>query len=372
MKNKKIAFLINSLSGGGAEKVVKLLTEKLYDDDVQIELICLEKSNVYKPCSNIKVSYLSDFTGKENGIKKLIVMLLLSFKLTNYIKNNKISLVQSHLFRANYVNLISKILFKSKHVVQVVNHSVMSRYKDNGFLGIVNLFLIKSLYPFSNRIISVSNIVQCDMQKMFNFKNDKEVIYNPFEINKIEKLSQEKVNDFKFKEKTKYIISIGRLIKIKRNKDLIYSLVKLDDNVELIFIGEGKEKESLIQLSKKLNLFNKVHFMGWVDNPYKYIKSADILVSTSQSESFGNVLVESMICQTVVISSDCGGPSEIIVNGHDGILIEIGNIKQLVKSITILLLDKNKKNIYIKNAKYKINKFNVKSIYKQYKKSLGI
>lgn len=372
MRDDRIAFLINSLSDGGAEKVVKLLSETLYNDNINIELICLEKSDIYKIDSNIKVSYLSNFTGKESGIKKLILIPFLAFKLRNYIKKNQINLVQSHLFRASYVNLISKILFRSKHIVQVVNHSIISRYKNNGVVGKVNLFLIKSLYQFSDKIISVSNIVQNDMQIIFNFKNDKEVIYNPFDINKIEKLSQKKINNFIFDNNKKYIISIGRLIKLKRNKDLIYALSKLDDNVELLFIGEGEEKENLILLSKKLNILNRIHFIGWVENPYKYIKQSDILVSTSETESFGNVLVESMICKTAVISTDCGGPSEIINNDQNGILIEVGNIERLVESINSLLLNKELKDIYIENSYLKVKTFDILNIIEQYKKALGV
>lgn len=372
MRDDRIAFLINSLSDGGAEKVVKLLILYLYNDNINIELICLEKSDIYKIDSNIKVSYLSNFTGKESGIKKLILIPFLAFKLRNYIKKNQINLVQSHLFRASYVNLISKILFRSKHIVQVVNHSIISRYKNNGVVGKVNLFLIKSLYQFSDKIISVSNIVQNDMQIIFNFKNDKEVIYNPFDINKIEKLSQKKINNFIFDNNKKYIISIGRLIKLKRNKDLIYALSKLDDNVELLFIGEGEEKENLILLSKKLNILNRIHFIGWVENPYKYIKQSDILVSTSETESFGNVLVESMICKTAVISTDCGGPSEIINNDQNGILIEVGNIERLVESINSLLLNKELKDIYIENSYLKVKTFDILNIIEQYKKALGV
>lgn len=372
MRDDRIAFLINSLSDGGAEKVVKLLSETLYNDNINIELICLEKSDIYKIDSNIKVSYLSNFTGKESGIKKLILIPFLAFKLRNYIKKNQINLVQSHLFRASYVNLISKILFRSKHIVQVVNHSIISRYKNNGVVGKVNLFLIKSLYQFSDKIISVSNIVQNDMQIIFNFKNDKEVIYNPFDINKIEKLSQKKINNFIFDNNKKNIISIGRLIKLKRNKDLIYALSKLDDNVELLFIGEGEEKENLILLSKKLNILNRIHFIGWVENPYKYIKQSDILVSTSETESFGNVLVESMICKTAVISTDCGGPSEIINNDQNGILIEVGNIERLVESINSLLLNKELKDIYIENSYLKVKTFDILNIIEQYKKALGV
>lgn len=93
--------------------------------------------------------------------------------MARYVSKNRITIVQSHLFRANYVNVLSRLIFGSRHTVQVVNHGVISRYKKDGLLGKINLFLIKLLYPFADEIISVSNIVQDDMQKLFGFKNEK-------------------------------------------------------------------------------------------------------------------------------------------------------------------------------------------------------
>ena len=86
-------------------------------------------------------------------------------------------------------------------------------------------------------------------------------------------------------------------------------------------------------MSKKLNIYKRIHFLGWVDNPYKYIKHSNILVCTSQTESFGNVIVEAMICGIPVISTRCGGPEEIINNDVDGFLVDIGDIEDLVEKI---------------------------------------
>lgn len=368
----KVVIIINSLGNGGAEKVVKLLMERLYKVDSSIELICLEQSGINRLDFPIKISYLSSFNGTESGIKKLLFMPLLAFKLMKYVKINKIDLVQSHLFRANYINILSKLLFCSDHIIQVVNHTIISSYLKEGLLGKINLFLIKWLYPSANMIISVSNIVQIDMQSMFNFNNRLEVIYNPFDIKYIKKQAQEIIIDFNFDIRKKYIISVGRLVKLKRNKDLIYALSKLDDNIELLFIGEGNEKDRLIKLSIELNILNRIHFLGWVDNPYKYIRNSNIFISASETESFGNVLVESMICGTAVITTNCGGPSEIVENKKSGIVVDIGEIDQLVQSIRILILDKNVKNKYIQNAYIKIEEFGVLKIIKQYKNILRI
>ena len=370
--SKKIAFMINSLAGGGAEKLVKTLLEQLQKDGWSIELICLEKDDIFKVNENIKITYLSSWGKNAGGIKKLIFLPILAFKLLNYISKHQIEIVQSHLFRANYVNLLTRCLSKSSHNVQIVNHSVISRYKNEGISGKINLFLIKMLYPFADKIISVSSIVQKDMLELFGFKNEKNIIYNIFDLNEIQKLLQEEIDDFRFDTTKNYIVSVGRLISLKRNHDLINAVSRLDSNVELIFIGEGKEKENLINLAKELDMSKRVHFLGWVDNPYKYIYHSSILACTSQTESFGNVLVEAMACGTPVISTKCGGPEEIIDDGVNGFLIEIGDVDCMVKKINLILNDDELSNKLILNAKEKIKLFDSASIMKEYKKVLEV
>lgn len=368
--SKKIAFMINSLAGGGAEKLVKTLLEQLQNDGWSVELICLEKDDVYSVDKNIKVTYLTDWDKSVSGVKKLLYLPVLAFRLFNYIKKHKIEIVQSHLFRANYVNLLAKSFFRSTHNAQIVNHSVISRYKNEGMTGRVNLYLIKKLYPFADKIISVSSIVQKDMQSLFNFENEKKVIYNMFDLKEIQNLSKEKINDFKFDTTKKYIVSVGRLIPLKRNHDLIYVLSRLDSNVELIFIGEGKEKENLTNLAKELDVSKRVHFLGWVNNPYKYIYHSTILACTSQTESFGNVLVEAMACGVPVVSTKCGGPEEIIDDEVDGCLVDIGDVDRIVEKINLILNDDELSNKLILNAKEKIKLFDSASIIKEYKKVL--
>lgn len=369
---KKIAFLINSMADGGAEKLVQTLIESLNTENTIIHLICLEHNSIYTVDSKTNITFLSNFSGKEKGILKLIFIPILAFRLFKYIKKNNIEIIQSHLFRANYVNILSKLIFRSRHICQIVNHGIISRYSNNGLIGSINLFLIKYLYPFSDLILSVSNVVQNDMQNLYHFKNKKAVIYNMFDLAKIESLSSEEINDFNFNLNKKYLISVGRLIKLKRNEDLILTLFQLEDDIEVIFIGEGDKRSELISLAKKLKLEKRVHFIGWVNNPYKYIKKCHILVSTSETESFGNVLIESMACRTIVISTESGGPSEIIDSDVNGLLFKVGEINILVQSIKTILNNKNIQNTYIKNGYLKSKQFDINHIIKEYKKVLEI
>jgi N-acetylgalactosamine-N,N'-diacetylbacillosaminyl-diphospho-undecaprenol 4-alpha-N-acetylgalactosaminyltransferase len=210
------------------------------------------------------------------------------------------------------------------------------------------------------------------MKKIFNFDCSMHVIYNPIDIKAINKLSTGTVDDFIFHNEKIYIISVGRLIDLKRNSDLVYVLHRLHKDVEVIFLGDGANKADLIQLSAKLKILHRVHFLGWRPNPYKIISKCDILISTSSSESFGNVVIESMACSVPVISTRCGGPEEIISDGKDGILVDIGDIGGLVKGVNHLLSSKMVTKMYIENGIKKCNSFEVSTILESYKSILNI
>jgi len=370
---KKTTFLINSLSSGGAEKVLSLIVTELIRQKYRVEVIFLEKNEFYTLPKEVKKTYLSSFNGSESGIKKLFYIPFLSLRLKKYIEKNNILLIQSHVFRANYVNVLAK-LFASKHKVQIVTAGRISRYKELGFRGKINLWLIKYLYPKADLIILKAQGMKDDMKSLFYFTNEQIVINNPYNIKQIEQLSKEKVIDFVFDNTKRYLISVGRLIPLKRNHELIYSLNNLPKNTEVIFIGDGKEKVNLISLSEKLNLKHRVHFLGQVENPYKYLSKSDIFVSCSESEGFPNVLVEAMICGVPVISSNCiSGPREILAPNNKnefGLLFDVGDNEKMITYIQYLFDNNEIKSNYIKKAKERAIDFSLDKIINKYKKVL--
>ena len=182
--------------------------------------------------------------------------------------------------------------------------------------------------------------------------------------------------DFEFKQNKKYIISVGRLIKQKRNIDLIkafFELQKSDDSLELIFLGDGVLKNNLIFESEKFNLKEKIHFLGNVKNPFYYLAKSDLFVLTSEFEGFPNVLVEAMACGLPVISSDCkSGPREILEDEKYGLLYPVGDISSLIEKIKFYLYeDIQKENIKMKNLQ-RIEDFAIEKIMKNFIDVAGV
>ena len=361
-----LCVLINSLTLGGAEKIALTLCEEYRKKGINVIFVCLEKNDFYK-INNNKIYYLSDQTGaKESTPKKLLYLFIFALRLKKLVKRENISIVQSHLYRANYVNVLAKLL-GSGHKAQIVNHGIVSRYDKEHLTGKVNLFLIKRLYSRADQIILNSKGMMSDLKRIGRFRNDIGVINNPFDLNEIARLSEEAFNEdeFVFNKEKKYLVAVGRLEKVKRITDIVKAVGILKEKsceVELVILGDGSEKNTILDLIDRLQLKDRVHLLGRVSNPFKYVSKADILISASEYEGFSNVIVEALILGTAVISTDCeSGPREILSPKSDvniklkpgevefsefGVLVPVGDYETMAMAVEDLLSERSRRIEY--------------------------
>ena len=336
---KKVAFLVNSLHGGGAERIVLNLGEFfINDEDIIGELILLEKNEFYLPKKELKISYMSELTGSENSIVKFLMLFMLALKTKNHVRKNKIDVVQSHLYRSNYINIIAKLL-GSKHECQIVNHDNFFRGYDRTILGKIKLLLVRFFYRKADVVIAISEEMRVGLERVI----DKEVIKinNPYPLFEIREKAREKVE---LVEGKRYFSTVGRLIDIKRAGDILqaFSIISEEHrNYDLLVLGDGPERTALEEQVAKLNLNDRVKFCGRVDNPFSYLGRSEFFVMASESEGFPNALIEAMACGCKVIASDCmTGPREILAPelveevkeayfNRTGVLFPVGDFEAL-------------------------------------------
>ena len=326
----KIALLIPQLRHGGAERVVSRLSFILSETYTPIIVVFDSMQITYDVgCDIFSLNVPPEIKG--SIIRKVYNVLKRIKRFRAFIKKNKIDISYSFGDTANIVNIFSK--HRGKKIISIRGYKRIQKQK-----GLINRFLVYPLNKFtarkSDRIVSVSEMISNDLNINFQIDNDKiYTIYNGYDTKNIEDRSLESMEDYEniiYTDK-KVIITAGTFREEKGYWHLIkafFMLTQSMDDVILIILGTdyNNYKLKIINLVHEMGLDNKVFYLGYKENPYKYFKKSTLYVLSSVFEGFPNSLVEAMCCGLPVVSTNCAsGPSEILM-GSNGCTVNSENI----------------------------------------------
>lgn len=135
--------------------------------------------------------------------------------------------------------------------------------------------------------------------------------------------------------------TVGSLIKRKRITDLIDVLSMVSNQtknpVRCIIVGDGTEKDSLLEYAKRKKIYDKVVFTGFQSDAISYINAMDIFVLPSEKEGFSKVILEAMLMGKPVVASNVTGPAELVVDGETGFLVPVGKTDEIAGAILRLI-----------------------------------
>lgn len=345
----KILFCIDSMTKGGAERVVSNLTDYLVKKDLKNDVYILTITNSevdYKLNEKVKlmsleqkITLIHDETKRNNKFIKLKNFYTRVKKMKEKIHKIKPDVIVSFLPYTSFIVLLAN-KGKIPVIVSVRNDPVVE-YSSKMYN-----FLMRKLYPKASGFVFQTE----DAKDYFKdvIKVQSIVIPNPINPNFIVKES------YKGKRK-KEIVSVGRLFEQKNHKLLINAFSEITDkfpDYKLIIYGEGNERSNLEKLIKEKKLENKVFLPGLIDNVKNKIYDASLFVLSSDYEGMPNALMEAMALGLPVISTDCpcGGPKFLIKNNVNGILVEVNNVSEMKAAIEKILENKNFANKIADNA----------------------
>ena len=355
----KICLVTATLSDGGAERVAALLSK--YFDNQEFE--------IYHVVFYGKVEY--DFAGQLFHLEHL------KDKRNSWWSRSKRFFALKKFFDNNHFDYV--IDFRTKqHFLQelIINNFVYPKfiqtihsYKLKSYVP-KNSFLAKLLYKNCQQFITVSKGINDKVNSKYKFVPS-QILYNPIDFKFISEKATEKISD-----DFQYVLSAGSMNKnVKQFDKLIecYSKSVLPSkNIKLIILGEGKLKNKWIKLAESLNLQEMIIFKGNVKNPFRYYKKALFTISTSKYEGMPMVLLESLACETPIISWNyASGPNEIITNKSNGLLVENQNLEKLIEAINLFVSDNN---LYLQckeNALPSVKRFSLETIGAEWLKVFG-
>ncbi|ARS39582.1 group 1 glycosyl transferase [Sphingobacteriaceae bacterium GW460-11-11-14-LB5] len=326
----KLCFVINSLEGGGAERVISNLANHFSDKNCSVTMICLNTAEVrYEINKKVKIVNLVERKGRHNLFNRLKYAYLTFYRLLTVLKKEKPVCTICFMTSANIWAGLCCVILGLPYLVSERTAPVYTLDQYNRLLQ----WMVFHIYRKSKAIV----LPAFEMFKGFKRIKQFETLYNFKTIhNPIHHFSHANTGAVNSK---RFILSVGRLCYEKGFDNLIeaYSKLELTD-VDLLISGEGPDRASLEKQIADLNLKNKVKLIGFKSNLQDYYAQAEVFVLSSRSEGYPNVLVEAMGMGCACVAMDCEfGPSEIIKHGINGLLVDKEDIVGLSLSIDKML-----------------------------------
>lgn len=331
----RVCIFIPSMQGGGAERMMVNLSNELAAREYLVDLVLVTAAGPY--LDEIADGVCVVDLGSSSVTRSVPA-------LVRYFKQAKPSLVISALSHANLVAIFARMLARIPARVIISERSVLfaPRMPKVIFKERVVRWLMKFLYPFADGIVAISRGVQDDIEKWVALPPGRvKTIYNPVVTKELYKLAVAPVpHSWLEDDRVPVILGAGRLTAQKDFPTLIkaFAIVRQQRPCRLIILGEGELRGKLEELLVELDVNDDVLMPGFIENPFPWMKSADLFVFSSIFEGLGGVLIQAMACGTPVVSTDCpSGPSEILEDGKWGRLVPVGDVSALAAAIKLTL-----------------------------------
>lgn len=323
----RISMVIKNMHGGGAERVALSLLGQFIDEGHVVQLVLFER----------KGELLDD-------IPKAVQLIVLDSSPALFAALNPLSGLRKWMqslkrwgdadtvvcfsYKVNIAVTLAGLMEKVQTPIILTEHNVFS--KDIAERNILRRFYLLTmsrwLYPKAAAWVAVSDFVKQDAMRL-NLLSERQahVIYNPVIVKKTD--AESSPSEWDRDDKISMILSVGSFFKVKDYSTLIRAFALLHNRrpeTRLVMLGEGGQRERLQKLIDELGLFDYVSMPGFC-NPKTYMDRAGLLAISSRHESFSLVAAEALSCGLNVVSTDCGGPADILEHGRYGRLVPVGD-----------------------------------------------
>jgi glycosyltransferase involved in cell wall biosynthesis len=372
----RIAFLLDNLSGGGAEKVILNLAAGFARLGHPVDLMVCKVEGVlrnYIPAGvqlvplkrvsalrGVAAALMADPGGYSEILglvwrwRKLPKAFRYIPAIARRLQDDRTSLLVAALPKSNINAILSRRLSGTDVRVILGAHIHLSAQESDcasrGKSRIATLRpLMQRCYRQADRVVAVSRGVAQDTIRYLGLReNQVETIYNPVAAREIKGLSEEPLDHEWFQPgQVPVVLGIGRFVAQKDFPLLLQAFADLRRRrpARLVLLGgdpgsrdQAQHRSELQALAQELGISADLDMPGYKDNPYPYLRRASVFVLSSRFEGFGNVLVEALLCGCPVVSTDCpSGPAEILQSGEFGNLVPVGDRRAMTEALEAAL-----------------------------------
>ena len=357
----KIGLVIHAISMGGAERVLTIMANYWAAAGQTVQVICLDKerppsfpldprvSRVYLGCKKPSPNLL---TAMINNVRRLVL-------LRGAIRAARPAIIISYMDKVNVLTLISTVALPVP--VLACEHT----YPRGRSIGAIWEFLRNIFYCRAASVVALTESGLKCFSKPVQARG--RVFPNPVTIS----------SEFRGKALArtgegggKKAIALGRLIRVKGYDLLIAAFAPLAERYpewSLEIWGEGEERGKLENQVERLGLAGRIRLPGATQNPFEKLCAADLFVLSSRTEGFPLGLCEAMACGLPVVSFDCqSGPSEIIHDGVNGVLVPAQNVAELTRAMDQLMGDATLRRQLAGRAPEVLDRFNAEKVMKSW------
>ncbi|MGE3143020.1 MAG: glycosyltransferase [Hyphomonadaceae bacterium] len=312
---RRIAFVINSLGAGGAERVLQnILRAERAEDGWASHLVLLDREREMRVMPDAVTMHRLDCRARLTPSIR---------QLTRTLRAIRPDVIVSFLIRANVASIAAARQLGVRCVISERMHlstHLAGRYSGPQLLGA--RMVPRLAYPWADHVIAVSDGVRRDLIEHYGVAPARAVtIYNPYDLQRIAR-EAEAAPEIALPER--FIVSVGRLVESKGFSDLICAYAQAQPEEALCILGDGPERARLEAQITGLGLTDKVKLLGYARNPFAVVSRAGLFVSASRCEGFPNAMAEAMALGVPVVATDCkSGPAELLDNAATGRVADV-------------------------------------------------
>lgn len=313
-------------------------------------------------------TYRSIFNLKDN---------IIAYKnLMKILKNNDIEVIHCNTPIGGMIGRICGKKAKVKHVIYTAHG--FHFYKGAPFINNTLFKWAEQIMAHWTDVIITINQEDYETAQKFKLKPGGKIFYVPgvgIDLNEYKKINidrKQKKFEIGLSATDFVLISVGRLDKNKNNSTIIKALKKVkNQKVHLLICGEGKEKEKLKRLVKKLKLVKQIHFLGNRSDMKELYQITDLFIMASCREGLSRAVMEAMASGLPCVVSDIRGNRDLIMEGKGGYLVEKDDVNEYAKKIN-KLIDDRELRIQMKNENLRrVEAFTVEKIKKKIERIYG-